>query len=57
MKILKNFLFTIILAELVIYLMIFDMYGLAIKTARFAYILLKITVSTVTRRVFGICDV
>ncbi len=57
MKILKNFLFTIILAELVIYLMIFDMYGLAMITLLFAYILLNITVITVTRRLFGICDV
>ncbi len=57
MKILKNFLFTIILAEIVIYLMIFDMYGLAMITLVLAYIFLNISVITATRRLFGICDV
>ena len=50
MKIPKNFLFTIILAEIVIYLMIFDMYGLAMITLVLAYIFLNISVITATRR-------
>ena len=54
MKILKNFLFTIIFAELVIYLMILDLYGLAMISLFLACVFLNITVLRATRTIFGL---